>query len=563
MSLLALALAACSAPGASVTEQNKGSAVFAVSDAAANMGTISDVKVTIDGLRVREASGMWTNVNVQQQTFGLLDLRNRGVTDLLANAQLNAGTYDRLELDVSKAVVIDDKGSHEAKLPGNTLQLVGTMTVVPGATATADFDFLTDKSLHVTGNGTYVFAPVLHVQTRSSADVSIGSDRTVQVKGGSVSTDTELGMDVNGNVGAGFQISPDAVLSVSASGKIVQTAGPALVSGTIKAVDLGAGTVTVLTKSGQDITLRLASAGGVLIDGSNAAASDLQSAVGSQVNVGYDAATNTIASVTVGDAGANAGGSVAAQGGATASAQATVKGTLKAVDIASGTITVAIDTGAQLVLKVGSDTNVLLDGAAGGLAGLSAKVGSNATVSYDTETKVANIVQVESSGSASAETTVTGTLKSVDSITGAITIATTTGASLVLDVSSSANIIASGSVSTIASLTAYVGSQVTVTYDANTKVASNIETSGGTSGTATASSSASVSGTLTAVDFLNGSLTIATSAGREITLKVVSNTKVTVGDAAVGPTALATKVGSSVTAQYDAETHTATSVSIG
>ena len=128
----------------------KGEAVFAVSDAAADMGAVSEVTVTINGVRVRSDAGTWTTVSTETKAFGLLELEASGAMELLAKAELAADTYDQIELNISKVVVTDASGEHEAKMPNATMVLEGKMDVVADASSSAEFDFQTDQSLHVT-----------------------------------------------------------------------------------------------------------------------------------------------------------------------------------------------------------------------------------------------------------------------------------------------------------------------------------------------------------------------------------------------------------------------------
>src|SRR3546814_7349706 len=51
--------------------------------------------------------------------------RSTRTDTLFPYTTLFRSTYDRLELNVSEAVVIDAEGTHEASLPGNKLELAG------------------------------------------------------------------------------------------------------------------------------------------------------------------------------------------------------------------------------------------------------------------------------------------------------------------------------------------------------------------------------------------------------------------------------------------------------
>ena len=198
----------------------KGTAVFTITDAAANMGSVSEVKVTVDSVKVHSQTEGGVTVSNQAQTYDLLELKAQGSQALLANAQLDAGTYDQLRMDISQVVVVDAEGQHEAKLPSNQLIINGNLEVSEGTTSTATFDFIADESLHVTGNGQFIMAPVIQLETRSNADVSVKSDSSVEVKGGSLTSNVKVGMDADGNIGVGLGIPANANVSIGGNGKI-------------------------------------------------------------------------------------------------------------------------------------------------------------------------------------------------------------------------------------------------------------------------------------------------------------------------------------------------------
>ena len=75
------------------------------------------------------------------------------------------------------------------------------------------------------------------------------------------------------------------------------------------------------------------------------------------------------------------------------SAAATASGTLKAVDVVLGSITISVQGSADLTLKTNASTQV--SGTASSTATLATKIGSKVTASYDAQTKVATSVRTE------------------------------------------------------------------------------------------------------------------------------------------------------------------------
>lgn len=200
-------------------EQKEGRVVFTITDAAANMSAVTSVMVTVDAVKVHGAAEGWATVSNESKTFDLLKLKAEASQELLADVKLKEGTYQQVRLDISKVVVVDDKGEHEAKLPSGELKIVGELTVNADSTSTASFDFIADESLHMTGNGEYILAPVVKLETKENAEVEVKADHKVNIKGGKVKASVKVGMDEEGKVGVGLGIPANATVSI-AQGKI-------------------------------------------------------------------------------------------------------------------------------------------------------------------------------------------------------------------------------------------------------------------------------------------------------------------------------------------------------
>lgn len=197
------------------TGMEEGRVVFTITDAAANISAVTSIMVTVDSVRVHSAEEGWVTVSSEQKTYDLLQLKAEGSQALLADVMLDEGTYQQVRLDISNVVVVDAQGEHEAKLPSGELKIVGDLVVTAGSTSTASFDFIADESLHVTGQGEYILAPVVQLETREDAEVDTKSDAKVEVRGGRVKTNVKVGMDAEGKVGLGLGISAKANVSIS------------------------------------------------------------------------------------------------------------------------------------------------------------------------------------------------------------------------------------------------------------------------------------------------------------------------------------------------------------
>ncbi len=217
-------------PETSTQEEKEGRVVFTITDAAADMGAVTSVMITVDSVQVHSETEGWVTVSNEPQTFDLLKLKAEGSQELLADVTLKEGTYQQLRLDISKVLVTDAEGEHEAKLPSGELKIVGDLEVKADSTSTATFDFIADESLHVTGNGEYILAPVVQLETKTDADVEVKADKKVEVKAGKTKTSVKVGMDAEGKVGVGLGIPTQANVSI-AEGKVKVEGGLGLGKG--------------------------------------------------------------------------------------------------------------------------------------------------------------------------------------------------------------------------------------------------------------------------------------------------------------------------------------------
>jgi len=152
---------------------------------------IDEVWLTITGLQVHLAgsedteeeeesetgnNGGWIDVVLKDDLvaptdeirFNLLTLQN-GLQEEMAEGNLDPGTYTQLRMDVKK-VELHIKGApalqyEDAKLPSNVLKFVHPFEIVDGEDTELLFDFDALKSVNETGNGKYIFKPVIKLMT--------------------------------------------------------------------------------------------------------------------------------------------------------------------------------------------------------------------------------------------------------------------------------------------------------------------------------------------------------------------------------------------------------------
>jgi hypothetical protein len=129
--------------------------------------TVSEVevhKVGVDG-----ESGNWTTLDIQEETFNLLDLQN-GLTMLLADGEVEAGKYTQLRMTVFEVIVdYDDVMGKQAEVPSGEMKFVRPFTLEAGDNITLIVDIDAAKSVIVTGGtkqdkGKVLFKPVVKLQ---------------------------------------------------------------------------------------------------------------------------------------------------------------------------------------------------------------------------------------------------------------------------------------------------------------------------------------------------------------------------------------------------------------
>ncbi len=208
-------------PTTSTSTGTTGQVVFAVTDAAADIQNVSEIKMSVSKVEMHSEAQGWVTVSNEAQEFNLLKLKADGRWEAAAQASVAADTYNQVRLIVSSVTVMTKDGaSHDAKLPSGELKINTIVAVAADATSTVAVDIKGDASLHLTGNGKYIFAPVVHVETRSDADATVGSDDSVVITGGTVQSAVNAGMDVSGEVKNDFRLETDIKLNLDTNGVI-------------------------------------------------------------------------------------------------------------------------------------------------------------------------------------------------------------------------------------------------------------------------------------------------------------------------------------------------------
>jgi len=203
------------------TTNAEGRVVFSVTDVATDMSTISEINMKVSKVEMHSEASSWVTVSSTPKTYNLLSLNARSEFELLADVKAKAGTYNQVRLTVDSISVTTKGGATKtAKLPSGELKINTNLMVVADQTSSVSFDFLASKSLHMTGSGEYVFAPVVKTESRSNADVTVGTNSVVTIGGGKVDDENTSGMDIDGSVKINFEIKANQKLNIESTDKI-------------------------------------------------------------------------------------------------------------------------------------------------------------------------------------------------------------------------------------------------------------------------------------------------------------------------------------------------------
>lgn len=204
-----------------VTGAEEGRLVLGITDKVLGLESVTSVRLTVSSVAVhRVDTGAWVTLSSQTRTYDLIELNQQSAVKLLADATLEKGTYNQIRLSISSVEVTANGTAQAAVLPSSELKIPIEIVVEENDTSTVVLDFQLDRSLHTTGEGRVVMAPVIALRSSADVDVSVDATGSLRISGGRTVTEATVGTDVDGNVGAGLGIDLQATLSIGAGGKI-------------------------------------------------------------------------------------------------------------------------------------------------------------------------------------------------------------------------------------------------------------------------------------------------------------------------------------------------------
>jgi hypothetical protein len=110
---------------------------------------------------VNNTTAGWEMIVNESQTFDLISLSN--VTEFFGSTTLSVGMYTQIRLTVESCVITINGTEYDCKVPSGVIKLNKPFTLMPGQTITLTMDFDVQESVHETGNGKYMFNPVIKI----------------------------------------------------------------------------------------------------------------------------------------------------------------------------------------------------------------------------------------------------------------------------------------------------------------------------------------------------------------------------------------------------------------
>ena len=211
-------LAAVNSPAGQNAKNNltTGTIYASFTDAAANMGNVTAVDMTVDKFYLHSQTQGWVTVSSSPQTFSLLALNASNQSQLMGQANVPVDTYDQVWFHASGVVITETgKAPVNAVLPSGDFKMVGIVKVNKGGVSTVNLDVFADQSLHKTDKGVYVFAPVVNFESRENPTVAVNANNIITIADGLVDSNTSAGMDIDGQVKSDFKLSNSSVLQIN------------------------------------------------------------------------------------------------------------------------------------------------------------------------------------------------------------------------------------------------------------------------------------------------------------------------------------------------------------
>lgn len=199
----------------SIAPVGEGRLVLGITDDI-ELGTITELNIMITTIVLHNVDGQIVTLQVNEE-FDLIELNKQDIIGELGDIQIPEGTYNLLILNINKVTGIIDDKQEDIKLPSNVLRMPVNIIVDADKTSAIILDFLADKSLHRTGEGKIIMAPVINLNTKR--DVEVTKDIDGLKFGIAVSEEAKkIGTDIRGVVGENKRITKEDIDSIVVDG---------------------------------------------------------------------------------------------------------------------------------------------------------------------------------------------------------------------------------------------------------------------------------------------------------------------------------------------------------
>ncbi len=194
--------------------KSEGRLVVGITDATVPLDSIQGIQMVINEVKIRNSSTQkWISLSSTARVYNLLALDRAADLAVFSDNNVPRGIYDQVRISIAKVSVLKSDTATAAMLPASTMTINGKIIVINGKDAVVSFDFLSDKSLHITQKGSYLFIPVVRVQIKSQSSVQIMND-VIHSAGGVTDIDSTVGMNEKGVVKTNFILDKNTNLDV-------------------------------------------------------------------------------------------------------------------------------------------------------------------------------------------------------------------------------------------------------------------------------------------------------------------------------------------------------------
>ena len=211
--------------------ETKGELFISVTDAAADLESIEEVKLNINDVSIFSSTEGWISLNLKNNDFDLLSLKATGDSKLLVEDSLNAGAYSKIrvslgavEVDAEEESATADLIDENAVLASKEVELDANIAVAANGQTHVELDFIVDESLHIATNEddeeVYVFLPVIEFSSTGNTTVNVDSSENVTTTGGGVDDSFKAGTNAQGNIRANFKLDEDSTIKVKNDGSL-------------------------------------------------------------------------------------------------------------------------------------------------------------------------------------------------------------------------------------------------------------------------------------------------------------------------------------------------------